>query len=493
MRMFFKSSWMQISSLALGLLGLHCLFPQIAQVISTGLALVFCILAFASLASLKESQKTMFWSILSFTCAASSVWDTILSAQWEWVIAAIVGGGIGWAVTRTVSMIHLPQLMAFFHGLVGMATALLSLVLIFMHGHYAANIAIQTRLELAIGGVMAAMTLTGSLIAGAKLHGWLQQNWSKMISRPMIWGCAGITLVSGIVLILWPNVWWMLGLLITSAVLGAAIVLPVGGADMPVVISLLNACSGWATLGIGFSLQHPLYIVVGSIVGFSGAVLSWIMCRGMNRSIKDVLFPKNASSETVQNSAAQGAVQSLSASDAAFILNSASRVVIIPGYGMAAAHAQHVLHELSGVLSDHHIQIHYAIHPVAGRMPGHMNVLLAEAKVPYESMLELDESNVELGQCDVALIIGANDIVNTLAKTDSSSSIYGMPIFNLDKVKTILIIKRSMAAGYAGLDNPLFYQSNTFMVFGDAKKVCAEILKETCVFSRDEASRPDMR
>lgn len=477
--MFFKSTWMPISALTFSLFGLHSILPQTAQVIGTGLALVFCILAFESLASLKESQKTVLWSILSFTCAASSMWDALLVAHGQWIAAALLGGGMGWAITRTVSMIHLPQLMAFFHGLVGMATALLGLVLIIMHGHYTPNMAIQTRLELAIGGIMAAITLTGSLIAGAKLHGWLQHNWAEMISRKIIWGCAGLTLVSTIMLLIWPNMGWMIALLISSGCLGSSIVLPIGGADMPVIISLLNACSGWATLGIGFSLQHPLYIVVGSIVGFSGAVLSWMMCRGMNRSIQDVLFPKLSTSENAPMDASQGTVQNLTAPDAAFILKSASRVVIIPGYGMAAAHAQHVLQELAGVLADQKIQVYYAIHPVAGRMPGHMNVLLAEAKVPYESMLELDESNVELGRCDVALIIGANDIVNTLAKTDSGSSIYGMPIFNLDKVQTILIIKRSMAAGYAGLDNPLFYQPNTFMVFGDAKKVCADILKNS--------------
>jgi NAD(P) transhydrogenase subunit beta len=475
--MFLKSRSVQIFMICFGLLGLHFLLPDVAKVMSTGLSLVFCILAFASLVSLKESQKTIFFSILSFSCAACGILDTLLVPQWDWVLAAGLGGLVGWGITRSISMIHLPQLMAFFHGLVGMATALLSLVLIGLHNQFSPNIPMQTRLELAIGGIMAAITLTGSLIAGAKLHGWLKQDWSKIIPGQslLISGC--LTGLAGISIVLWPNAWTMLILLLSGALFGAVVVLPIGGADMPVVISLLNACSGWATLGIGFSLQHPLFIVVGSIVGFSGAVLSWIMCRGMNRSLKDVLFPAPSSHHLPVTSSTSKGVQNLSPEDAAFMLGAASRVVIVPGYGMAAAHAQHVLHELTGLLLEKDIAVHYAIHPVAGRMPGHMNVLLAEAKVPYESMLELDEGNAELAQCDVVLIIGANDIVNTLAKTDPASSIYGMPIFNLEKVRTVLFIKRSMAAGYAGLDNPLFYESNTFMVFGDAKKVCSEMLK----------------
>jgi NAD(P) transhydrogenase subunit beta len=379
-------------------------------------------------------------------------------------------------MTRGVSMIHLPQLMAFFHGLVGMATALMSLVLIGLHGHFSENTSMLTRVELIFGGIMAAVTLTGSLVAGAKLHGWLNQNWSKILPKHGLWAVAGIMTVSAIFVGLMANPWTMLFLLTTSALVGVALVLPIGGADMPVVISLLNACSGWATLAIGFSLAHPLFIVVGSVVGFSGAVLSWIMCRGMNRSLSDVLFPQPVAANAAPQDSL-GTAQSLAPEDAAFMLGAASRVTIIPGYGMAAAHAQHILHELTSALVARGICVNYAIHPVAGRMPGHMNVLLAEAKVPYESMLELDESNMELVQSDVVLIIGANDIVNTLAKTDPTSSIYGMPIFNLEKVKTILIIKRSLGVGYAGLDNPLFYQSNTFMIFGDAKKACGDILK----------------
>jgi len=475
--MLLHSKIRQIGMLVAALIGLHLFSPDAAKVLSTGLSIVFCILAFASLVSLKESQKTIFWSALSFTCAACSVLDTFFAPQWDWVLAAGFGGILGWGLTRRVSMIHLPQLMAFFHGLVGAATAVLSLILIALHGISTPDIPMQTRLELVIGGIMAAVTLTGSLIAGAKLHGWLKQDWSKIIPRKSIILGATATLLSGILVVYSPNIWSMLALLVISAAFGVGVVLPIGGADMPVVISLLNACSGWATLGIGFSLQHPLFIVVGSIVGFSGAVLSWIMCRGMNRSLKDVLFPDPSLSGSSLSINTSGTVQSLSPEDAGFMLSSASRVMVIPGYGMAAAHAQHVLQELSVLLSDKGISVHYAIHPVAGRMPGHMNILLAEAKVPYDSMLELDESNVELSECDVILIIGANDIVNTLAKTDKTSSIYGMPIFNLEKAQTILFIKRSMAAGYAGLDNPLFYRPNTFMVFGDAKKVCGEMLK----------------
>jgi len=458
------------------LAGLHLVWPDVTRVVSIGLSMAFCIMAFASLVSLKESQKTIFYCILSFSCAACSIMGTLMSAQWEWVLAILLGSGLGWGITRSVSMIHLPQLMAFFHALVGMATALLGVVLVALHGLFSTTIPMQTRAELAIGGVMAAITLTGSLIAGAKLHGWLKQDFSSFIPRHGLLLTTALSLSISILMMIWPNMWSMFALLLVSGLWGIVVVLPIGGADMPVVISLLNACSGWATLGIGFSLQHPLFIVVGSIVGFSGAVLSWMMCKGMNRSLMDVIFPTPSSSDGPTSPAHEGSVQTLSPEDAAFVLSSASRVVIIPGYGMAAAHAQHVLQELNEKMSENGITVHYAIHPVAGRMPGHMNVLLAEAKVPYESMLELDESNMELAQSDVVLIIGANDIVNTLAK-DATSSIYGMPIFHLEKVKTVLFIKRSMAAGYAGLDNPLFYQPNTFMVFGDGKKVCTDILK----------------
>lgn len=473
-----RSKSMQAFAVCLALLGLHYFAPDVTCVLSTGLSMAFCIMAFASLVSLKESQKTIFYSKLSFACAVLSVYGSLIGTpQWDWFFAIILGGGLGWGITHSVSMIHLPQLMAFFHALVGMATALIGLVLVALHGLFSSpNIPMQTRCELAIGGIMAAITLTGSLIAGAKLHGWLKQDFSVLIPRHSLLFTSIACVVFSIIMVILPNMWTMFALLLISGLWGAAVVLPIGGADMPVVISLLNACSGWATLGIGFSLQHPLFIVVGSIVGFSGAVLSWIMCKGMNRSLKDVIFPVRSVSGAFSEITNQGHVQTLSSEDSAFVLSSASRVVIIPGYGMAAAHAQHVLHELTQRLCDKGIKVHYAIHPVAGRMPGHMNVLLAEAKVPYESMLELDESNMELAQCDVVLIIGANDIVNTLAK-DSKSSIYGMPIFNLDRVKTVLFIKRSMATGYAGLDNPLFYEPNTFMVFGDAKKVCGDILK----------------
>ena len=473
--LFFHSKTIQIVAVCSALLGLHLWAPDVNRVLSTGLAMAFCILAFSSLVSLKHSQKTIFYTTLSFVCAACGVWDTWMTAQWDWVLAAVLGGGLGWGITRSVSMIHLPQLMAFFHALVGMATALLGLVLVALHGLFTPYIPMQTRFELAIGGIMAALTLTGSWIAGAKLQGWLKHDFLSLIPRYSLVLGGMLCLTFSIAMMIWPNIWTMFGVLLISGLWGMVVVLPIGGADMPVVISLLNACSGWATLGIGFSLHHPLFIVVGSIVGFSGTVLSWIMCRGMNRSLQDVIFPSPA---TCGQSIAQstGSVQTLSPEDAAFTLSSASRVVIVPGYGMAAAHAQHVLHELTQNLCGKNITVHYAIHPVAGRMPGHMNVLLAESKVPYDSMLELEESNMELAQCDVVLIIGANDIVNTLAK-DSTSSMYGMPIFNLDKVKTILFVKRSMATGYAGLDNPLFYQSNTFMVFGDAKKVCGDILK----------------
>jgi len=372
-------------------------------------------------------------------------------------------------------MIHLPQLMALFHSLVGLASAFLCAALVMIVTIDKTAIDVNQSLEWLIGGSLAAFTVTGSLVAGAQLSGWNPSYLFKQRSRYSSFGLGGALWLTALMMVMCPNVNILMMVMLLSGALGVVLVVPIGGGDMPVVISLLNACSGWVILGIGLSLHHPLYIIVGSIVGCSGAVLSWSMCRGMNRSLSSVLWPSlGQASGDGGASATQGNAQTMAPEDAGFILGHAQRVVIIPGYGMAAAHAQHALQDLALTLRQKGAKVTYAIHSVAGRMPGHMNVLLAEAKVPYDWMMDDEESQAELVHADVALVIGANDIVNTLAM-DPNSSLWGMPIFDLQKIPTVLIIKRSMGTGYAGLDNPLFYQPQTYMILGDAKTMCAQI------------------
>jgi NAD(P) transhydrogenase subunit beta len=459
-----------------GLVLLAFFSPSLSKLLGVALSMIFCVLAFASLSSLKTAQHTLLWAGMSFGCAALSFLASAPLDHIEGIAPIGLGALVGIGMTRSAQMIHLPQLMAFFHALVGLATALLTIVLLVYHTHSGEALAFHTAFELSIGGVMAAITFTGSIVAALKLQGWTRFMISPLLTdKRVIMGTALCTFLLSLLFWGWPALWVLSLLLLAASVFGAVGVLPIGGADMPVVISLLNSCSGWAALGIGFSLHHPLFIVVGSIVGFSGAVLSYSMCKGMNRSLWDVLWPSTPQAFVAQTS--QRAVQSLSPEDAGFMLSSSEKVIIIPGYGMASAQAQHALRELSDELKAKGIQVRYAIHPVAGRMPGHMNVLLAEANISYDDIFEYEDICADFSQADVALVIGANDIVNSLAKTDPASSIYGMPVFPVEKARSVLFIKRSMAPGYAGLDNPLFYEPNTFMIFGDAKKVCEGIIK----------------
>ncbi len=399
------------------------------------------------------------------------------------VLGVLVGGAIGTVIALRIEMTALPQLVAAFHSLVGLAAVFVAGAAFYAPEAYGIgtpdDIKTGSLIEMSVGTAIGAITFTGSIIAFGKLQG-------LVTGRPMVFpgqhmlnlGLGGLLVAAVIWLTIGESqtAFWII--VAISLVLGVLIIVPIGGADMPVVVSMLNSYSGWAAAGIGFTLGNPLLIVTGALVGSSGAILSYIMCKGMNRSFMNVILG-GFGGETVGPSADMGdrTVKQGAAADAAFVMEQASTVIIIPGYGMAVAQAQHSLAEMANLLEERGVQVRYAIHPVAGRMPGHMNVLLAEANVPYEDVLELDEINHDFASTEVAYVIGANDIVNPAAKTDKASPIYGMPVLNVEESGTVLVVKRSMASGYAGIDNPLFYEDNTMMLFGDAKKMCEDIVK----------------
>ena len=406
------------------------------------------------------------------------------------VLALVIGGAAGTVMARRVEMTKMPELVAFMHSMIGLAAVFIAIAAVaepqaFQIVHQIGDpIPMGNRLELFLGGAIGAITFSGSVIAFGKLSGKykfrlfqgapVSFTGQHFLNLVLGLSCIGLGLVFMV-----QGEWALfLAMLALAFILGVLIIIPIGGADMPVVVSMLNSYSGWAAAGIGFSLNNAMLIIAGSLVGSSGAILSYIMCKAMNRSFFNVILGGFGGESVTQDASGQvqRSVKSGSADDAAFVLGNAESVVIVPGYGLAVARAQHAVKEMAAKLTEKGITVKYAIHPVAGRMPGHMNVLLAEAEVPYDQVFEMEDINGEFGQVDVAIILGANDVVNPAAMV-KGSAIYGMPILEAYKAKTVIVNKRSMAAGYAGLDNELFYMDKTMMVFGDAKKVVEDMVK----------------
>ncbi len=443
------------------------------------------ILALQGLSSAKTSQRGLTLGIAGMVLAIVTTLVSPIVVSYGWILSGIIGGGvIGTVIAKKIQMTALPQLLAAFHSLVGLAAvwvaaAALSEPEAFNIGKVG-SIASGSLVEMGLGVAIGAITFSGSIVAFAKLQGLVSGNPLIFKGQHPLNALLGVALIVMIALFAMSechNLFW--AITIVSLLLGFLLILPIGGADMPVVISMLNSYSGWAAAGIGFTLANSLLIITGALVGASGAILSYIMCKGMNRSILNIILGGFGGEQvaSAQGSKEQRPYKAGSSDDAGFIMKNAKSVIIVPGYGMAVAQAQHALREMADILKAEGVQVRYAIHPVAGRMPGHMNVLLAEANVPYDDVLELEDINRDFAQTDVAFVIGANDVTNPVAKTDPSSPIYGMPILDVEKAKTVLFVKRSMSPGYAGVDNELFYRDNTLMLFGDAKKMCEEIIK----------------
>ena len=452
-------------------------------------ASVCFILALKGLSSPESARRGNAFGVAGMAIAVVTTAAVVAKGHIDLILVAmLIGGTIGAIVSRRVQMTQMPELVAAMHSLVGMAAVLIAAAVVNNPGAFGEHDPLPrgNRLELFIGSFVGAVTFSGSVIAFGKLAG-LGKKFRLFSSAPVTFkGQHPLNLVLALVMVGFGFVFflaegraWMpfLVMLAIAFSLGVLIIIPIGGADMPVVISMLNSYSGWAAAGIGFSLNNSMLIIAGSLVGSSGAILSYIMCKAMNRSFISVIMGGFGAAE---GAAAAGGgdktVRSGSAEDAAFLLANAESVVIAPGYGLAVARAQHAVKEMAQKLIAKGVSVRYAIHPVAGRMPGHMNVLLAEAEVPYDQVFEMEDINGELGTTDVVLVLGANDVVNPLAH-EKGSPIYGMPIIEAHKARTVLVNKRSMAAGYAGLDNPLFYMDKTMMVFGDAKKVVEDIVK----------------
>ena len=443
------------------------------------------IMALRGLSSPVTSRQGLNFGITGMVIAITTTLMTNIVQSYGLIILGIViGGVIGTFIAVKIKMTALPQLVAAFHSLVGLAAVCVAAAAFHNPAAYGigtpGQIHLSSLIEMSLGVAIGAITFTGSIIAWGKLQGVITGKPVTFTGQNLINAAAGLVLLGLIVLLCATEstaIFWMIVLL--SLFLGVLVIIPIGGADMPVIVSMLNSYSGWAAVGIGFTLQNNLLIVTGALVGASGAILSYIMCKGMNRSFLSVVLggfgAEQSASAAVSNSGKSAKIGS--AEDAAFIMKNSGKVIIVPGYGMAVAQAQHVLREMGDILKAHGVDVKYAIHPVAGRMPGHMNVLLAEANVPYDEVFELEDINRDFAQADVAYVIGANDITNPAAKTDSSSPIYGMPILDVERAKTVLFVKRSMGSGYAGIDNPLFFADNTLMLLGDAKKMTEDIVK----------------
>jgi len=447
---------------------------------------VFFILALRGLSSPETSRQGNFFGVLGMVLAIIVTFLSvdILFSGFIFIICALaIGGSIGTIIAYRISMTAMPQLVAGFHSLVGLAAVLVALSAfynpdVFELGTFN-NIKIASLVEMSIGASIGAITFTGSVIAFLKLQGLMSGAPIIFKGQHFINLLIGIGIVFLIVYITINQSNHIFWILITSSFLvGILLIIPIGGADMPVVISMLNSYSGWAAVGIGFTLENTALIITGALVGSSGAILSYIMCKGMNRSFFSVILGGfGTTSSTLEKNKDRKPVKSGNAEDAAFLMKNASTVIIVPGYGMAVAQAQHAVREMADSLKKNGVKISYAVHPVAGRMPGHMNVLLAEANVPYDEVFEQENINNDFASTDVAFVIGANDVTNPVAKTDPQSPIYGMPILDVEKSKSVLFVKRSLSPGYAGIDNELFYRDNTLMLFADAKKMTEEIIK----------------
>jgi NAD(P) transhydrogenase subunit beta len=449
------------------------------------IAAICFIMALRGLSSPVTSRAGNIWGIAGMVIAVGvTVATPGVVSPWLIVGGIAIGGAIGSVVAWRIQMTALPQLVAAFHSLVGLAAVFVASAAFVSPEAFGlgspGKIKMQSLIEMGLGTIIGAITFTGSIVAFAKLQGLVS-------GAPLVFrGQHPLNALLGVVLVV-LMVWFAMHgdpitfilLIVLSLALGFLLILPIGGADMPVVVSMLNSYSGWAAAGIGFTLGNTALIVTGALVGASGAILSYIMCKGMNRSIFNVILGGFGT----DGGAAAGVpktdkpVKPGSAEDAAFLMKNASSVIIVPGYGMAVAQAQHALREVADLLKKEGVTVRYAVHPVAGRMPGHMNVLLAEANVPYDEVFELDDINRDFASTDVAFVIGANDVTNPAAKNDPTSAIYGMPILDVEKAQTVLFVKRSMSSGYAGVDNELFFRDNTMMLFADAKVMCENIAK----------------
>ncbi len=455
--------------------------------ISTLAYLVASICFVLALRGLSHPESSRAGNMFGMVGMAIAIVTTLLLpgvvSYWLIILGIVIGGAIGTFIALKINMTALPQLVAAFHSLVGLAAVLVAAAAFYQPQAYGigtpGDIHLNSLIEMSIGAAIGAITFTGSIIAFAKLQGVMSGAPITFTGQHLLNAILGVIMV---LLVVWFCIdqlgvtFWLIVLL--TLLLGVLIIIPIGGADMPVVISMLNSYSGWAACGIGFTLENNLLIITGALVGSSGAILSYIMCKGMNRSFFNVILGGfGAEGGAAAQDLGDKTVKPGSADDAAFIMKNAGSVMIVPGYGMAVAQAQHALREMADLLKKEGVEVRYAIHPVAGRMPGHMNVLLAEANVPYDEVFEMEEINRDFASTDVSFVIGANDITNPAAKNDPASPIYGMPILEVEKSQTVLFVKRSLSPGYAGIDNSLFYADNTMMLFDDAKKMCEHIVK----------------